>query len=94
MYVVDDKNLNFYDKVYVLDNQYIDTPALNKSIILADNNEKVFIWPKQLKRFKDFNDVCVQGNRSKIKPEFIINNTYSGLKAKLMLTEIKNLRNV
>ncbi len=86
--------LNFYDKVYVLDNQYIDTPALNKSIILADNNEKVFIWPKQLKRFKDFNDICVQGNRSKIKPEFIINNTYSGLKAKLMLTEIKNLCNV
>ena len=82
--------LNFYDKVYVLDNQYKDTAALNKSIILAENNEKVFIWPKELKRFKDFNDICTTGNLDKIKPEFILKNTYSGLKAKLLLTDIKN----
>ena len=86
--------LNFYDKVYVLDNQYIDKAALNKSIILAENNEKVFIWPEQLKTFKDFNEVCVKGKKDKIKPEFIINNTYSGLKAKLLLTKIKNSYNV
>mgnify|MGYP003134536232 CR=1 FL=1 len=86
--------LNFYEKVYVLDNQYIDKAALNKSIILADNNEKVFIWPEPLKRFKDFNDICVQGNKDKIKPEFIIKNTYSGLQAKLLLTKIKNSYNV
>lgn len=82
--------LNLYEKVYVLDNQYCDKAALSKSIILADNNEKVFIWPKELKRFKDFNDICVAGNKDKIKPEFILKNTHSGLKAKLLLTEIKN----
>jgi hypothetical protein len=82
--------LNLYEKVYVLDNQYCDKAALSKSIILADNNEKVFIWPKELKRFKDFNDLCVAGNKDKIKPEFILKNTHSGLKAKLLLTEIKN----
>ena len=82
--------LNLYEKIYVLDNQYCDKAALSKSIILADNNEKVFIWPKELKRFKDFNDICVAGNKDKIKPEFILKNTHSGLKAKLLLTEIKN----
>jgi hypothetical protein len=82
--------LNLYEKIYVLDNQYCDKAALNKSIVLADNNEKVFIWPKELKRFKDFNDICVAGNKDKIKPEFILKNTHSGLKAKLLLTEIKN----
>ena len=82
--------LNLYEKIYVLDNQYCDKAALSKSIILADNNEKVFIWPKELKQFKDFNDVCVIGNKNKIKPEFILKNTHSGLKAKLLLTEIKN----
>ena len=55
-----------------------------------NDNEKVFIWPKELKRFKDFNDICVAGNKDKIKPEFILKNTHSGLKAKLLLTEIKN----
>jgi hypothetical protein len=82
--------LNFYEKIYVLDNQYCDKAALNKSIILADNGNKVFIWPKELKQFKDFNDICVIGNKDKIRPEFILKNTYSGLKAKLLLTEIKN----
>ena len=82
--------LNLYKKVYVLDNQYCDKAALNKSIILAENGNKVFIWPRELKRFKDFNDICVAGNKDKIKPEFILKNTHSGLKAKLLLTEIKN----
>ncbi len=82
--------LNFYEKIYVLDNQYCDKAALNKSIILAKNNEKVFIWPKEFKNYKDFNDVCIACNRSKIKPEFILKNTYSGLKAELLLKEIKN----
>ena len=83
--------LNLYDKVYVLDSQWLDTASLNKSIALADNNENIFIWPKELgKRFKDFNDICVAGNKDKIKPEFILKNTYSGLKAKLLLTEIRN----
>ena len=83
--------LNFYDKVYVLDNQRLDKASLNKSLILADNNEKIFIWPEELKKFKDFNEICVTGLRDKIKPEFILKNTYSGLKAKILLTKIKNL---
>ena len=33
------------------------------------------------------------GNKDNIKPEFILKNTYSGLKAKLLLTKIKNLNN-
>ena len=83
--------LNLLEKVYVLDSQWLDKASLSKSLILADNNEKIFIWPKELgKKFKDFNDICVAGNRDKIKPEFILENTYSGLKAKLLLTEIKN----
>ena len=83
--------LNLLEKVYVLDSQWLDKASLSKSLILADNNEKIFIWPKELgKKFKDFNDICVAGNKDKIRPEFILKNTYSGLKAKLLLTEIKN----
>tara|TARA_X000001316_G_C921331_1_gene35683 strand:+ start:1305 stop:2345 length:1041 start_codon:yes stop_codon:yes gene_type:complete len=82
--------LNLYEKIYVLDNQWLDKAALNKSIILSQNNVKVFIWPKELKKYKDFNEICVKLNRDIIKPEFILKNTYSGLKAKILLTEIKN----
>jgi hypothetical protein len=82
--------LNLYEKIYVLDNQHCDKASLNKSLILAENNSKIFIWPKELKKFKDFNEMCIACNRDKIKPEFILKNTYSGLKAKILLTEIRN----
>ena len=82
--------LNLYEKIYVLDNQYCDTASLNKSKMLINNGDKIFIWPKELKKFKDFNDICVAGEKDKIKPEFILKNTYSGLKGKLLLTNIKN----
>ncbi len=82
--------LNLYEKIYVLDNQRLDSASLNKSKHLVDSNNKIFIWPKELRQFKDFNDICVAGNKDKINPEFILKNTYSGLKAKLLLTEIKN----
>ena len=82
--------LNLFEKIYVLDNQRLDSASLNKSEHLVNSNNKIFIWPKELKQFKDFNDICIAGNKEKINPEFILKNTYSGLKAKLLLTEIKN----
>ena len=38
--------------IYVLDNQYIDKAALNKSLILADKGESVLYGLKNLKSLK------------------------------------------
>ena len=40
--------------------------------------------------FPDTEFVTYKGKKDKIKPEFILKNTYSGLNAKLRLTKIRN----
>lgn len=77
--------------IWVLDSQWQDEAGLKKSYKLAENNELIFIWPEIVgKKFKDFNEMCCRLNKDEIKPEFVISNSHSGLKAKLLLSQIKN----
>lgn len=84
--------LTSFKKVWCLDNQWNDNAALKKSFTLADSDELIFIWPEQLKQFKDLNEACIKFGLNSISPEMVIKNTFSGLKAKIMLTNIKNKR--
>ena len=79
-----------YNKIWCLDNQWTDKTSLKKCFSLTDTNEKMFIWPEELKNVKDFNEYCIINKKNQIDPQFIINNSFSGLKAKIILTKIKN----
>ena len=85
-------NLTTFKKIWCLDNQWNDNASLKKSFTLIDSGESVFIWPETFKTFKDLNEVCIKLKRDKVDPIFIQKNTYSGLKAKIILTNIKNKR--
>jgi hypothetical protein len=77
------------DKIWVLDSQWQDTASRKKTERLIKQGERVFIWPEKLgKAFKDINDLCVATNKNGIKTDFIIKNSYSELKAELMMVEI------
>ena len=75
----------FYEKIWVLDNQYIDESAKEKTLILLKEGHKCFIWPKELKQLKDFNDICTKGMRDEITSHFVIKNSYKGLEGILKL---------
>lgn len=83
-------NLTSHRKIWCLDNQWNDTASLKKSTVLVDAGESVFIWPEQFKGYKDINEICIKFGRDSINPELIIKNTHSGLKAKIILTKIRN----
>lgn len=71
--------LNFGHKiVWVLDNQWIDETARVKSENLLKKGEYVFIWPERLKKYKDFNDICVQNNIDEIPLSVLRQYTMSG----------------
>ena len=78
----------FHKRIWVLDNQYCDETAKEKTFSLLSQGERCFIWPKELLQFKDFNDLCVKINRDEITSRFIINNSYDELKGKLLLSQI------
>jgi len=75
--------------IWVLDSQWLDNASRVKTKRLIDMNETVFIWPEKVgKLYKDFNDACIATNITEISPKFIIDNSYTGLKAKLLMSEI------
>ena len=87
--------LKWFDKVWILDSQWIDQASLIKSEALLKQNEKVFIWPEKFgKRFKDFNDIAIAAKIDEIRWEFIEKNTFEGLEGIVKLSEIKKFRNL
>lgn len=79
----------FYKKIWVLDSQWQDSASKLKTQKLIDGGETVFIWPEeQGKKYKDINDLCIAEKLDKIDPSFFIDNSSSGMKAKLQMSVI------
>ena len=90
-----DTTLKWYDKIWVLDSQWIDNASLKKSEILLNDGHKVFIWPEKFgTKFKDFNDICIKCNINEISYSFIQKNTFSGIEGILRLSNIKRFRRI
>lgn len=70
--------LALFNKIWVLDNQWIDKASRAKTQVLLEQGECVFIWPEKFKRFKDFNEVCVYCGLDEIKPEYLKKNSTCG----------------
>ena len=78
-----------HDKTWVLDSQWQDKAAKIKTKKLIEQGETVFIWPEDYgKRFKDFNDMAMGLSINEIPYKFILDNSYTGLKASVVLAGI------
>lgn len=89
-----DKSLKWFDKIWVLDSQWLDKTSLIKTEKLLNQNEKVFIWPEKYgKCFKDFNEMTMKYNLQDISSSFVIDNVFDSLTSLIKLAEIKNYTN-
>jgi len=78
-----------WDKIWALDSQWQDNAARLKTKKLAEQGESVFIWPEKYgKQFKDFNYMAIALGINEIPYKFILDNTYTGLKAQVILGQI------
>ena len=75
-----------FNKIWVLDNQLENIDVKNKMLQLIDAGEQVFMWPKNYSNFKDVNEICCALKINSVEPEFFIRNSYSGLKARTMVS--------
>jgi len=74
-----------FDKqiIYIFDNDK-DNPEMKKTVLKAIKAGKtVFIWPKELKQFKDVNEVCCHYKIDLIKEDYIVKNSFTGLEAEV-----------
>ena len=82
-------NFKLYKKVWFLDSQWNDSASRKKTMKLVENGETVFIWPEKMgKEFKDLNEYCIANNMNSLDTDFVIQNSFSDIKAKLLMIEI------
>lgn len=80
---------NLFKKIWVLDSQWKDKAGKKKTEQLINNDETVFIWPESYgKKYKDINDLCIDLKQDFVDTTFLQENSFTGLKAKLLLTKI------
>lgn len=76
-----------FKKIWVLDNQLENNDVCLKYKELIDKGENVFFWPKEFKKYKDINEVCIATQKDYIPPKFFINNSFTGMAAKLRIKD-------
>lgn len=73
-------SLSLFEKIWILDSQWIDDTAREKTLSLLETGEKVFIWPKiHGQKFKDFNAMCVGLGVDSIPEKYVKKNTTQGM---------------
>jgi len=75
--------LQYSEIIWILDNDKNNEEMKGRFQQLVHQGEKVFIWPKELKEFKDINDVCMATERDFIGTKFLLSNSFRGLEATL-----------
>lgn len=81
---------NGYTIVYFMDNQYTDKSSYNETLKISKENPYInlFIWPPNLKNFKDVNDTIIYSDKFlKLwsNETFLTSRIYNGVKAHLIL---------
>ena len=86
-------DFRLYQKIWVLDSQWLDDTSLNKTKLLIENGNKVFIWPENIgRKYKDLNELCMAINKPGIGYKFIEKHSHDSLKAGVLLQNIKTNR--
>ena len=73
------------NRIWIMDNEFYKDEIRKKVEELIERDEKIFFWPKELKEFKDINELCVKTKRNEIPIKLFLDNNYSGLEALLKL---------
>lgn len=83
-------SISLANKIWVLDNQWRDQASYKKTKMLIDRGEHVFIWPKELIDYKDFNDMIMKFALDEIDQNFILKSVSSGLSARMKFSRVRS----
>lgn len=70
-----------YEIIYVFDNDKNNKQTSRKIEKYIKEGKKIFIWPKEFSKFKDFNEICCKLDLNEISWNFIVKNSASGSEA-------------
>lgn len=77
-----------YEQIWVFDNDKNNQQTTRKIQKYIKDGKKIFIWPKEFAKFKDFNEICCSLELDEIPWKFVVKNSADGpsamIKQKLM----------
>jgi hypothetical protein len=74
-------NLIGYEQIWVFDNDKNNQQTSRKIQKYINEGKKIFIWPKEFMKFKDFNEVCCSLELDEIPWKFVVKNSAQGQEA-------------
>jgi len=79
-----------YEKIYVFDNDKNNEQTAKRIRKHIESNKRIFVWPKEFNKFKDFNEICCNLELDEIPWKFVVKNSAVGPEA-LLKTKISSL---
>lgn len=76
-------NLIGYEQIWVFDNDKNNKQTERKIEKHIKDNRRVFIWPKEFCKFKDFNEICSKLKIDEIPWKYVVENSACGPEALL-----------
>lgn len=74
-------NLIGYQQIYVIDNDKNNKQTAKKIEKYIKEGKTVYVWPKEMQKFKDFNEVCVKLQINEIAWKHVVENSSKGQQA-------------
>jgi len=74
-------NLIGYEQIFVFDNDKNNKQTAAKIEKYIKDGKKIFIWPKEFNKFKDFNEICCNLELDEIPWKFVVKNSAKGVEA-------------
>lgn len=76
-------NLIGYEQIWVFDNDKNNKQTSRKIEKCIKQGMKIFVWPKEFQKFKDFNEICCNLKLDEIPWNFVVKNSAAGPEAQL-----------
>lgn len=77
------QNLIGYELIYVFDNDKNNKQTARRIQKHIKENKQIFIWPKEFKKYKDFNELCCKLELDEIPWQFIVKHSAKGAEAEI-----------
>lgn len=74
-------NLIGYEQIWVFDNDKNNKQTQKKIEKYIKDGKKIFIWPREFSKFKDFNEICCSLELNEISWKFVVKNSAKGQQA-------------
>lgn len=79
-----------YEQIWVFDNDKNNQQTARKIQKYIKAGKKIFIWPKEFQKFKDFNEICCSLELDEIPWKFVVKNSADGPSAMIKQKLLKS----